>query len=150
MGMIDIESFTGDRVYLDANVFIYAVEGFERYAALCTAILQSIEDMKIHAVTSELSLAEVLVRPLKLQNAGVVESYKNLIQSQFDLKVVPVSREILVTAATIRATSGCRMPDAIHIATAQDMKSEFFFTADKAIKVSAPLRVVTLDELLEG
>ena len=90
--MIDIESFTGDHVYLDANIFIYAVEGFPKYSALCSDILQSIEDMKIHAVTSELTLAEVLARPFKDQKISTISIYQELIRSQYDLKVVPISR----------------------------------------------------------
>ena len=133
-----------------ANVFIYAVEGYEKYAKLCTAILQSIEAMKIHAFTSELTLAEVLVRPLKDQKSGIAAIYEDLIQSQFDLRVEPVSRDILLSAAKLRAMSGCRLPDAIHIATAQKCASEFLFTADKSLKVPAPLQVVTLDEMLEN
>lgn len=148
--MIDIESFTGDHVYLDANVFIYAVEGFEKYAGLCTAVLEAIEVRKIQAVTSELTLAEVLVRPLRDKRADGASVYERLIQSQFSLKVVPVSREVLVAAATLGASNGCRLPDAIHAATAQLAGSEFLFTADKSLKAPLPLRVVTLDELLEG
>ena len=146
--MIDIESFTGDHIYLDANVFIYAVEGFPKYAKLCAGILQSIEDMKIHAVTSELTLAEVLARPLKDQKLAIAAVYQELIRSQFDLKVVPISREILIAAAYLRATLNCRLPDAIHLATAQQYGSEFFLTADKAIKVPTSMRCLTLDELL--
>ena len=146
--MIDIESFTGDHVYLDANIFIYAVEGFPKYSALCSDILQSIEDMKIHAVTSELTLAEVLARPFKDQKISTISIYQELIRSQYDLKVVPISREILIEAASLRATLGCRLPDAIHIATARLYASEFFLTADKAIKVPSPMRRLILDELL--
>lgn len=148
--MIGIESFTGDHVYLDANVFIYAVEGFEKYAGLRAALLEAIEVRKIQAVTSELTLAEVLVRPLKEKRTDIAAVYERLVQSQFSLKVVPVSRGILVAAAGLRATSGCKLPDAIHAATAQSAGSEFLFTADKSLKAPLPMRVVTLDDLLEG
>lgn len=148
--MIDIESFAGDRVYIDANVFIYAVEGFKKYAKLCPEILQSIEDMKIQAVTSELTLAEVLVKPLQQEKPDVVAIYEDLIQSQFRLDVVPISRDILVTAAKHRAITSCRLPDAIHIATAIVKNSAILLTADKSMKAPGPLRVVTLDELIES
>jgi predicted nucleic acid-binding protein len=148
--MIDLESFSGGRVYLDANVFIYAVEGFKKYAELCSVILQSVQDMKIRTVTSELTLAEVLVKPLKQEKAGVAAIYEDLIQSQYNLEVVPISRDILLSAAKHRAATGCRLPDAIHIATAKAKSAAFLFTADKSIKAPQPLRVVTLDELLEG
>ena len=104
--MIVIESFTGDHVYLDVNIFIYAVEGFPKYSKLCADILQSIEDMKIHAVTSELTLAEVLARPFKDNESGIISVYQDLVRTQFDLKVVPISREILIDAASLRARFG--------------------------------------------
>lgn len=148
--MIDIESFAGGRVYIDANVFIYAVQGFKKYAKLCSEILQSIEDMKIQALTSELTLAEVLVKPLQQEKPDVAAIYQDLIQSQFSLEVVPISRDILLAAAKHRANTGCRLPDAIHIATAKVKTSAFLFTADKSMKAPVPLRVVTLDELLES
>lgn len=147
--MIDIESFTGDHVYLDANVFIYAVEGFEKYASLCTAVLEAIGERKIQAVTSELTLAEVLVRPLRDKRKDIASVYENLIQSQFGLNVMPVTRDVLLAAAELRASSTCRLPDAIHASTAKLRGCEFFFTADKMLKVPDPIRVVTLDELLE-
>lgn len=150
MGMIDIESFTGDHVYLDANLFIYAVEGFQKYAALCESLFQSIEEMKIHAVTSELTLTEVLVLPLKNGDTRAIAQYEDLISDRFDLKVTPVTRGVLRSAAAIRASHGLKLPDAIHVATAQASGSEFIFTADTSLKAPKPPKVVTLDELLDA
>ena len=148
--MIDIESFTGDHVYLDANLFIYAVEGFHKYAALCDRIFRSIEEMKIHAVTSELTLAEVLVLPLRNGDTRTIALYEDLIKDRFDLKIAPVSRAVLRSAAAIRAASGLKLPDAIHVATAQAAGSEFIFTADTSLRAPESLTLVTLDELLDG
>lgn len=148
--MIDIESFTGDDVYLDANIFIYAVEGFQKYSALCDSIFRSIEEMKIHAVTSEITLAEVLVQPLKTANARAIAEYEDIIQDRFDLRIAPVTRDILRSAAAMRASHGLKLPDAIHVATAHSARSEFIFTADLSLKAPHPIKVVTLDELLEA
>jgi predicted nucleic acid-binding protein len=150
MGMIDFESFTGDHVYLDANVFIYAVEGFEKYAWICKAILKSVEDMKIHAVTSELTLAEVLVGPFKAKNPELAKLYDELLSDQDDLTMARVSRPILVKAAELRASLGLKPPDAIHVATALVHNSEFFFTADRSLRAPASLKIVSLDELLSS
>ena len=148
--MIDIESFTGDHVYLDANIFIYAVEGFERYAGLCKAILKAVEEMKIHAVTSELTLTEVLVGPFKAKNLELAKLYDELLDTQDDLDMASVSRPILVKAAELRADLGLKSPDAIHVATALLHNSEFFFTADMSLRVPRPLKIVTLEELLDA
>lgn len=148
--MIDIESFTGDRVYIDANLFIYAVEGYRKYSALCDAIFRSIEEMKIHAVTSELTLAEVLVHPQRNNDVWAIAKYEDLIQSRYDLRVTPITRDILRTASKCRATMGLKLPDAIHAATAQLVGSEFIFTADQNFRAPSPIQVVTLDEMLQA
>jgi predicted nucleic acid-binding protein len=148
MGMIDIESFTGDDVYLDANIFIYAVEGFERYADPCKAILKAVEDMKIHTVTSELTLAEVLVGPFMAKNLELAKLYEELLNTQADLKMARVSRPILLKAAELKAGLGLKTPDAIHVATAQLYHSEILITADATLKAPSSIKIVTLDELL--
>ena len=148
--MIDFESFTGDQVYLDANVFIYAVEGFEKYAGICKVILKSVEEMKIHAVTSELTLSEVLVGPFKAKNPELVKLYGELLSDQDDLTMARVSRPILVKAAELRASLGLKPPDAIHVATALVHNSKFFFTADRSLRAPASLTIVPLDELLSS
>ncbi len=55
----------GTRVYCDANVFIYALEGYAAYALLLQALLQAMDAHEITVVTSELTVAEVLVKPLR-------------------------------------------------------------------------------------
>lgn len=147
--MMNIEAFTGDHVYLDANVFIYAVEGFAKYAHVCRSIFQSVEDMKLHAVTSELTLAEVLVLPIRQGDVRATAASDGLLRDQFDLTIAPVSRDVLRGAAELRATSNLK-PDAIHVATAQRYNSQFIFTADTNLRAPDPLKIVTLDELLDA
>ena len=55
----------GTTVYLDTNIIIYAVEGYETHAAPIKSLLQGLTEGEIIAVTSELTLAEVLVAPVR-------------------------------------------------------------------------------------
>ena len=57
MGRVSAE--LGRRVYLDANIFIYAVEGFAAHAASIQALLAAMDAGEVVAVTSELTVAEV-------------------------------------------------------------------------------------------
>ena len=59
------ERLGGRSVYLDSNVFIYAVEGMEPYQADLRNLFVQIASSKIIAVTSVLTLAEVLVKPFR-------------------------------------------------------------------------------------
>jgi len=55
MGIMD--TFRGERIYLDTNIFIYALEAYPEYVSALTSLFVAIDEGKIKAVTSELTLA---------------------------------------------------------------------------------------------
>lgn len=99
-------------------MFVYAVEGFARYRAFIRELFGAIESGHVDAVTSELTLAEALVKPLEIGREDIAGLYADLIQNSGRLIVLPVDRSILVEAASYRARLGIKLPDAIHVATA--------------------------------
>jgi predicted nucleic acid-binding protein len=103
------------RVYLDANVFIYAIAGNADIADPLRQLFDLFRARRGIGVTSELTLAEVLPKPSDVQR----RSYLNMIvRSQiFDLH--PVSRDILIETAEYREYAGMpKLPDAIHVVAA--------------------------------
>jgi predicted nucleic acid-binding protein len=98
-------------------------------------------------VTSELTLAECLVKPLSMKKFENSDIYLQSIQNSSILEVVPIHRMILIEAANLRAATGCRLPDAIHLATAKTNQCDIFITNDRDIKKNAPEQVVLLPEL---
>ena len=138
----------GTSVYLDTNIIIYAVEGYETHAAPIKSLLQGLTEGEIIAVTSELTVAEVLVKPKRDGNAKLEEAYRRFLLPTESLRNSAVSREILEAAAGIRATSSLKLPDAIHWATATIEHCDSFLTNDGGFKSVAGLRVVMLADLL--
>ena len=59
-----MDSITGEGLYLDTNIFIYALEGYPKFIASVRALFAAIDEGRIRAVTSELTLAESLVKPM--------------------------------------------------------------------------------------
>ena len=116
MGIVD--KIGSKKIYLDANIFIYALEGFPEFKSILTELFLAIDDHKVQAVTSDLTLAEVLVKPLKDGNLTLIETYKQAIESGAGLSVTSVSRAILIEAATLRSQIKLKLPDGIHVATA--------------------------------
>lgn len=57
-------------VYLDANCFIYSVERIDPYWTVLDTLWQSVSSGQVKVVTSELTLLEVLVKPLKVRNTS--------------------------------------------------------------------------------
>lgn len=70
-------SSVGQRVYLDTNVFVYAVEGYPHFAEELRALFHAIDHGQLAAVTSELTLAEVLVKPLADKNDDLWRLYES-------------------------------------------------------------------------
>jgi predicted nucleic acid-binding protein len=125
-----LTSVVGERVYLDANIFIYAIEEVEPWADVTRRLLAAIDAGECMAVTSELSLAECLVKPFELGRADLMEIYLSLLQNRRSLTVVPLSREILIEAARLRAIARIKLPDALHAATARQQGCTVFLTND--------------------
>ena len=129
----------GSRIYLDANVWIYALEG---YAAALTALFARIDAGELTAITSEFTLAEVLVKPFADANLALQQLYAETLQARLALRIVPITRDILIAAARLRAQHPTlKMPDALHAATALADGAQYF--------VSNDARFVVLPELTQ-
>lgn len=61
MGLLT--ALQGDRIYLDTNIWIYALEGYPAFRAEITLLFERIQSGALMAITSELALAELLVKP---------------------------------------------------------------------------------------
>ena len=145
MGLLS--SLTGATLYLDTNVFVYACEGFPEFADSLRELFETVDAGNIRAVTSELTLAELLVKPFIDGDTHRQSIYRDTIRNSELLSVFPVTRDILIEAARLRSVSSLRLPDAIHIATACSAGCTAFITNDKRISTIAGIKVIPLSAL---
>lgn len=96
------------------------------------------------AITSTITLLEVLVQPYRYENNHLLEEYKEILLYADSLSIVPVSNEIADKAAELRAKYRVRTPDAIQVATAIHGEASIFLTNDKTLKKIREIEVVTL------
>lgn len=136
------------RTYIDTNIFIEAVEKRGRLSELTTALLVATPVLNpTRLVTSELTLAELLVRPLRLKQDHYVRTYENWTISNDYLEVVPVTRAILSGAAVLRSQNNrSKLPDAIHVTTAREKGCQYFLTNDQRITNELGVEVLQLTE----
>ncbi len=139
-----LSELRGNRAYLDTNIFVYAIERVIPYAPLLGELLAAIDHGDLTAVTSELTLAEVLVKPLREGNRGLASDYECAIQSRPFLDVVSVRREILREAARLRTATPLKLPDAIHAATAALSSCTHFVTNDTRFECLGGMRTLVL------
>jgi len=106
-----------------------------------------LDDAEISAVTSELALAEVLVKPIKDQNLAAQQAYRTFLASTPVLRVAPISRDILEEAAHLRAITRLKLPDAIHLATSNQNGCDSFLSNDDLFKSVGAGNVKLLSEI---
>ncbi len=133
------------RVYFDTNVFITAFETVGARSDHAWWLLEAIEASDLSGTTSELTLAELLVKPIESGADDLVDAYDAIIRPNTGFDVVPMARDVLVEAARLRARRrAIRLPDAIHVASAQQQHCTHFVSADRAIDLPEPMRLVPL------
>lgn len=122
------------RVYLDSNVFIAAYETHGAHSDHAWWLLDAIEKGALSAFTSELTLSELLVKPIERDENDLVLAYEDMISGEGQFEVLAVSRDVLIRAAHLRASRrGLRLPDAIHLASAQIAGCTHFITEDERL-----------------
>lgn len=135
-------------VYLDANSIIYSVERIEPYRTILQPIWEAARMGRITTATSDLTLLEVLVMPLKTGNKVLEAGFRALLQQSSDVQLIAITHAILEQAASLRARITIKTPDAIHAATALLAGCALFVTNDNAFRRVPGLTVTLLSEAL--
>jgi predicted nucleic acid-binding protein len=134
------------QIYLDANIWIYALEGHATYIKQIHSLFARIDAGEILAITSGLTLAEVLVKPFADSNTALQEIYLEALQDRPGLRIIPLARAILIEAARLRAQhAALKMPDAIHAATAVTSGTRYFLSNDQRFATVVGLERVDIN-----
>ncbi|MEI5667617.1 PIN domain-containing protein [Bosea sp. CCNWLW174] len=133
-------------VYLDANAIIRFVETDDD---LFDSLLDHTRDGEKRLYTSEFTLAEVLVLPLRENNTELLSVYETLFGVDNEIDIIPVDRAILRRSAELRATLGNKAPDAIHIATAALAECSVFISSDLRIHLPDGMRRIDAEAVRE-
>lgn len=144
------QELKGQKVYLDANIFIYALEGIQPWAIVLHEIFASLEAGEWQAVTSNLSVAECLVKPFDLGRDDLVQLYRTALSPRTHLTIASLHEEILVSAARLRAQLQFKLPDAIHAATALDQGCTAMMTNDAGFRKTPGMRCVLLSDWVKA
>lgn len=139
-----LEDLQAGKVYLDTNVFIYAVEAVAEYVAAVEVLFGLIEDGTVSAVTSELTLAEALAKPLEVGRYDIAQVYEAMLTPSTWLSVVPIDRSLLIEAAKLQAQLKLRLPDAIHVATAIATGCPTVLSNDRRLQVPPGIKRLRL------
>ena len=143
-------SFEGRAFYLDTNIIIYAIEGKNPWSNMLRELFHAVDARAIHTFTSELTVAEVPAKPLELGAIDLVATYEELLAPDSLVRVIPINRPILRSAAELCGRMRIKLADAIHVATAQQSACEFLLTNDEQFgqRIQAPLQWLSLSQVM--
>ncbi|WAP69910.1 type II toxin-antitoxin system VapC family toxin [Jiella pelagia] len=134
---------TPGHFYLDTNVFIDLIE---RRDGDLKRFIERASDEQVSFFTSELTLAEVLVKPIERGQTELARMFEETVVTSPILQVVPVSRGILRRSAMLRAELNNKLADSIHVATAVEAGCRSFVSDDKRLRLPADIERVTATE----
>ncbi len=145
MGQLTLPS--SGTVYVDTNAVIYRVERIEPYLTASAPLWDALDAGSASIVTSELTLLEVLVKPLRDGNTALASLYRTVLLGTSGLTCIPITRSILESAAQLRAAHPLKTPDAIHAATSLAQGSTLFVSNDTGFRRVTGLPVAVLHEV---
>ena len=136
------------RIALDTSVFIYQLEANARYLALTDYIFAWIERPASEAVTSTVTMTELLVQPYRAGDDHRVDEIFGLLATYPNLEWIAPTLEIADLAARLRARYRIRTPDAIQAATAAHAHATALITNDSVFERVDSFETLRLDSLL--
>lgn len=136
------------RIALDTSIFIYHLEANQKYHAYTDPIFSWLEQSKFKAITSTITMTELLVLPYREGDEQRANDFYALLSTYPNLDWIPPSLEIADLAARIRAVHRLRTSDALQAATAAHSKATGLITKDAVFERVEGFQTLVLDKLL--
>ncbi len=136
-------------VCIDTAPFIYFIEENPVYLHIVKPVFAAIDAGNIEALTSTVTLLEVLVHPFRMNNEPLAEKYREILLFSEGVTTVSVTDGISETAAKLRAKYSIKSPDALQIATGIHSGADKFLTNDRNLKNIDEMEMLILDDFID-
>lgn len=144
MGLID--DLGSGPVALDTPVFIYFIEKHQEFHPVVRPLFAGIDGGTLEAVTSALTLLEVLVLPYRVGDLALARGYEDALRRS-RIRLVQIDTTQLRAAAQLRAVHrAIRTPDALQISAARSAGCSTFVTNDTRLPPLPGLRVLQIGD----
>ena len=120
-----------------------------KYLGVLKPVFLEIDTGRIEAITSTITLLEVLVHPFRTKNDILAEKYRDILLYSEGLTTFEIFHEVSEMSSKLRAKYSIRTPDAIQIAVGLLYRSSKFLTNDSALKKVYDIDVLVLDDFLK-
>lgn len=134
---------------VDTAPFIYHIEGESPFAAAAQELFEDCLDTgRNRAVTTIVTLAEVLVGAFAAGRRDLAKEYRRILGTSANLTLLDITAEVAERVAELRARYRLRLPDAFQVAAALSEGAAYFITNDRDLKRIADINVIVLSDLV--
>ena len=136
-------------IFLDTAPVIYFIEAHHQFGPMVKQVIELMNENRIHAFTSVLTLSEVLPKPVEMGNNELAEKFKTYLKNGPNLTMLPITETIGETAGGLRGKyPHLKTVDAVQIATALDAEADAFLTNDKNLSSIKEIEILVLKDYL--
>jgi predicted nucleic acid-binding protein len=135
------------RIAVDTSVFIYQLEPNSKYLAYTDPIFSWLERPSSAAITSTITMTELLVLPYREGDEQRANDFYGLLSTYPNLDWIAPNLEIADLAARFRALHRLQTPDALQAATAVHAQATGLITNDPVFERVEGFETMVLDHL---
>jgi predicted nucleic acid-binding protein len=135
------------KLFLDTAPVVYYVEKHPRYLPVVQPVFDCMDAGELVAVTSPVTLAECLVKPIELGLDELQRDFGDLIGGGAGIDFRTIDESTGQQAAEFRARYHLGLSDAFQLAVAVLSGCDAFLTNDRDLKRVTEVKVVVLDEM---
>ena len=139
-----IEFRADSRIYVDTNIWIYFLEGHPTFAPKVRALFVAADTSSCLLSTSEMTIAECLVKPARDGDGRKIAAYDALFGNGA-IEILPLDGALARRAAICSGALGLKLLDAIHYVSAREAECRYFLTADGRFKSGAEMTVIGIE-----
>lgn len=129
------------RIYVDTNIWIYFLEGHPSFSPKVRALFVAANSAGALLCTSEITLAECLMKPARERDSKKIEAYETLFDAH-GIEMLPLDGGLARRAALAGGALGLKLMDAIHYVSAREAACRYFLTGDGRFKSNTQMTVI--------
>jgi predicted nucleic acid-binding protein len=146
-----IQEIRDGPVGLDTAAFVYLIEEHPRFLPVVEPVFAAMDAERIEAVSSSLTLLEVLVVPYRAGDVQLAHRYEELLTRSRGLRLIEIGRAQLRAAAQLRGVHrALKTPDALQLCAALGGGCATFVTNDRDLPKIPGLRILQLEDYVEA
>jgi predicted nucleic acid-binding protein len=100
-----VADLRGKRICIDTAPFIYFIEKDPKYRNILRPVFAEIDAGNIEALTSTITLLEVLVLPFRTENESLAEEYREILLHAEGLTTYEIVHEVSELSAKLQSLS---------------------------------------------